>query len=1356
MKGLLLALCLVLLGGVSLIAQTGGEGTITGVVKDMTGAVIPGATVTATNAATNVSTTRTSSSSGDFSIAPLPPGMYSLQVSSTGFKTLRQSNLQVDALGALGFNAILETGATSETVEVTTAPPVLDTTNATMGLVIENSTYAALPLQMNNAQRDATAFASLAPGAQAGTRVPIVGGTGNYLGQLYLDGMPAETINQQGDNRLVSQGVDLDAVDQFQVVTSTPPAEYSGAGALNFTMKSGGSRYHGQVSDYVRNTSFDAWSFTNKWSTKPGINPATGTVYLCSASPTTQTVGSTTYQIAARAGCQSKPAEHQNELSVTFGGHVPHTANKLFFFVAYDKYHSRRGVNPVTLTVPTTLMDGGDFTELNGNVGSGFTGVAGDPSAGGSNPAKIFDPTSNKCTGSVCTRTPFQGLKNGIPTYNVIPSSYLSPITTKMASFLPAPTNPSSLTGNWVGGVPSGFDNNVQDYRVDFDLSAKQRISTIGAIGAVHYLNNYNNGGSGAGAYGVLPLPYTAGTVANIFPRVFDVEDTYTINDKIINQAKYSVTRFAQPQIAATDGMKQYQPSAFGITNVPAGQASSEFPGVSFGQNGANSTTLTGWTQQGNAASTQTVTPTTYAVLDNLQWLKGKHSLTLGFTYEWEEINTSAPVGPSGLVELPFNSNSTAQYAGNSSSLSSSSGNSYASFLLGAVGGVNASSGPSLQLQPVSEVGGRYRLAAPYISDNWKVNSKLTLDLGLRWDYFSPFHEVKDRWSFLNPTLTNGATGTPGELQFAGNYGGSGVSCNCKTPVQTYWKNWGPRIGLVYAADDKTIFRFGIARVFSQAGGVGGRGGNAGGTGQTGFNISANAGPESTTGLSAGPSFYLNNGPALTAKGLANTDLFGKGFVFPNNPSQNAAAQLLQSGNYLNGTTPTSVQSPGGVSFADFYLSGRAPEFTFFNAGIERSITKDMTISVNYVGDQSHFLSTGGNARGFWANQLNPVYLAALGGVADSTGTRPILNAAATSANIAKAQTVMAGLNVPAFYQTAANANPNSSSLTLAQGLVAFPQYSGVTDLWGSNVANITYHSLQIVLLQRMSHGLSFNVNYTYSKNIGDDGTFRSGFDIPGAAISGGGKNWHQDRIDRSWTTVSAPEVFHAFGVYELPFGKNKMGSNSWLARNLAGGWQISGIYTYGSGTPIAVTSSLCSATSFPLQGQCMPDTVPGTTNARINGSYGTGPNGTTACNIGIGLGCSARKYVDVNKFKLPANISPFQPVNTANQPIYLIGNAPRTAAYGLRNPGNQNLDTSLHRSFPLPHEIGTFVFEVDCLNTWNKVQFSGPSANWNPTFTYVNGVPTIASAAGQGSFGQIGGISNSPRDFQFAGHINF
>jgi Carboxypeptidase regulatory-like domain/TonB dependent receptor len=1323
----LFTLLAILVTPLTLKAQTAGEGTITGTVTDSTGGAIPNATITATNVATNSSTTRTTTGSGTYVLAPLLPGNYTVTVAVKGFKTLTQQNLDVVALGVLGFNPVMTIGEATETVIVTAAPPMLDTENATVGMVMENSTYSNLPLQMSaQTQRDPTAFAALAPGAQAGTRLPIIGGSNNFLGQLYLDGMPAETINQQGDNRPVSLALSVDAVDQFQVVTSTPPAEYQGAGAANFTMKSGGQKYHGQVSDFVRNTAFDNWSFVNKWLPRPGINPATGVIYpACSAASSTATISGQTVTYAPRAGCLQKPAEHTNELSLSFGGRVPHTAGKLFFFVAYDKFHSRLANTPASYTIPTTLEQAGDFTELNGGAGNGLTGI------GSNNPALIFDPTTNACVGTVCTRQPLQAVKNGVLTNNVIPSGYLSPISLKMASFMPAPSNPAVLTNNYVGSLPRGWDNHLTDYRLDWDVSSRQRISTVGAIGKQTYLQNYSTN---------LPLPYVTGTIAVIFPRFFDVEDSFTINSHLTNQLKYGFTRFPQPQFNATEGQSQYFPSAMGITNPAPGGASTEFPTASFGTNGATGlnagqagSQFSAWGNSGAANSTQTVTPSTYSVVDNVLWVKGRHNFTFGFTYLWEQANSSAPVGYSGEIGLPFSNNSTAQYAANSNTLSSTSGLSYASFLLGAVGQTTQG------LTPVSELGGRYREASPYAEDSWKVTPKLTVDLGIRWDYYSPYHEVKDRWTFLNPNITNPATNSPGMLQFAGSYGGTGVSCGCHTPVQTNWKNFGPRVGIAYQLDDKTVIRAGLATVFSAAGGVGGRSGNFNGTGQLGFNTQAVSATEQVSGLSAGPSYYLNNGPTWISKGLSNTAMFN-GAAYPANPTPGLAAQELSTGNYVTSTNTLATAS--SVSFADFYVSGRAPEFTFWNFGFERVITKDMTLAVNYAGDESHFLNTGSNVRGYWANQLDPAYLVSLGGLL-GTGGATLLSSPASPANVAIAKAALPSLNIPAFYTAAGTTFPTASALTIAQGLVAFPQYSGVSDLWGANVGNFSYHSAQMTLQQRMAHGLTFNVNYTYSKNIGDDGNFRSGFNIPGAALSNGSggsstKSWHQDRIERSWNAASLPSTLHAFGVWQLPFGKGHIGDSSSLVRAVAGGWQFSSIYTYQSGSPMAVTSSACASTNFPLQGQCMPDVTPGATNARINGSYGSGPNGRSACNLALPAGCKAVQYIDPAKFQLPTKIQ----TTNANAFIYLIGNAPRTQPINLRNPGTQNLDASLRRSFPLWKDWGALVFEADCLNVWNKVTMPAPSASWN---------------SGSATFGTLGTtIANTPRDWQFAGHINF
>lgn len=1299
-------------------AQTAGEGALQGTVADSSGAVIPNATITATNDATGIAKKQNATSAGYYNISPLQPGTYTVQVVAPGFKTQLQSNVVVNALQTRVFNPVLSVGEETQTVTVTAAPPVLNTADATLGLTVENETYTNLPLQMNGSQqRDPTAFGTLTPGAQSGTRMPVIGGTGNMLGQLYLDGMPATTVNQQGDNRLVSLTMSVEAVDQFQVLTSTPPAEYMGAGSMNFTMKSGGLQYHGQISNYIRNTSFDAWSFTAK------------------AATTKNAAGAT---IAA-----PKPVEHQNEFSASFGGLVPKTGKRLFFFVAYDKYHLRKGATYALYTVPTQAMLTGDFTELNGGVGSG--GVSGTSTS--TNKPIIYDPTSNSCTGNACTRLPFHTTKNGVDSYNVIPSNMISPIAKAMAASMPTPSNTSSLTSNYLGGNPSGYDNHLVDWRVDYDLSSRQRISSIGTMGAVHYLNNFSSGSttinSVAVGYGYLPLPYVAGTYANIFPKNYILEHIYTVGPNLVNQLKYSFTRFIQPQKNATDGISKYYPSAMGITNLPAGQASTEFPGAAFAPTTNFSTAQTGWTTNASGSSTQNVTPNNYALTDNVQWLKGKHSFTFGFTYQWEQINNAAPDTYSSYLSMNYSAYSTANFTANSNALSAASGYSFASYMLGAVAGYLNGPGysGSLALQPLSEVGGRYHPFAPYVRDSYKVSPKLTVELGLRWDYLPPYHEVKDRWTFLNPNLTNPLTGTAGLLQFAGNWGGSGVSCLCRTPVQTYWKNWGPRIGIAYEINPKTILRTGFATVYSQGGGVGGRAGAAVGTGSIGFNMTATSPTESGSGSSAGPSYYLNNSTGFSTLGLANTSLFGSGYSYPSAPTPGVAAQELNTGYYVSSTTGKMV-SASSVSYADPYFAGRAPEIILYNLGFERSLTPDLTLGVNFAGNESHFVinygTTGSNARGKWTNQVDPKYLAVLGAVKDSTNTKPILNAAATAANAAIVASYFPSAPTPSFF-TAAGAV--SSSATIAQMLTAFPQYSAVSDTWG-NVGNFNYNSLQITLNQRMHKGLTYNINYTFSKNVGDDGTYRSGFDIPASAISGGTRAYKQNRIDRSWTAISVPHSIHAYGVYKLPFGKNQIGSNSTLVRMLAGGWQFSGIYTYSSGMPMAVTWSGATSTTQPGQGTAMPDRNSAFTGpARINGKFGHGPKGYNTCNLGInpvgGSGCTAIKYVDSTAFSTPTNIS-----TVSGSPQYLIGNAPRTAPYSLRNPYTWDVDAGLRRSIPL-HRGMEFVFQADCINVWNHVTFSSPSASW---------------ASGSSTFGTITSISSSPgpRDWQFAGHLSF
>ena len=252
------------------MAQTGGDGAIQGVVTDKTGASVPHATVTATNMGSSVKTTRVTTDAGLYNLTSLIPGTYTVVVTANGFQKFQQENVTVTALSTIGLNISLVVGSQSEEVTVSTAPPALDTANATLGGSIESKEYMSLPLLVSgNQQRDITQFSNLLPGAQLNPagRSSIIGGTQARLGEEYLDGVPLTTISQQGDNRPIFNAVPMEAISEVQVVTSGFSAEYQGIGLENYTLKPGGNQYHGTVADFIRNTVFDTWGFAAPWAT---------------------------------------------------------------------------------------------------------------------------------------------------------------------------------------------------------------------------------------------------------------------------------------------------------------------------------------------------------------------------------------------------------------------------------------------------------------------------------------------------------------------------------------------------------------------------------------------------------------------------------------------------------------------------------------------------------------------------------------------------------------------------------------------------------------------------------------------------------------------------------------------------------------------------------------------------------------------------------------------------------------------------------------------------------------------------------------------------------------------------------
>ncbi|HEV2136131.1 MAG TPA: hypothetical protein VGR47_17975 [Terracidiphilus sp.] len=334
------------------------------------------------------------------------------------------------------------------------------------------------------------------------------------------------------------------------------------------------------------------------------------------------------------------------------------------------------------------------------------------------------------------------------------------------------------------------------------------------------------------------------------------------------------------------------------------------------------------------------------------------------------------------------------------------------------------------------------------------------------------------------------------------------------------------------------------------------------------------------------------------------------------------------------------------------------------------------------------------------------------------------------------------GIQLPsyAWYQAAAAVNKNA---TIAHMLTWMPQFSSTSDTWGA-VANSNYHALQLSLVKRTAHGSSITVNYTFAKNMDDAGTARSGYAIPASATADG-RAWAPDRIDYSRSVNDQPHNLQVFGTYALPFGKGGYGADNKFVRAFAGGWKLSGISSYWSGLPLAITAGCTSYQNY-LQGQCMPDVNPNFHgSARVNGGWGHGVTAATLGKVSYLNGYLSDTTPGngvpngTTKVACASSSGPFCNVNN-----FMIGNAGRTGAYNLRGPGYYRLNMAVRRTFPIT-ERANFIFGVDCANVTNSVLFGNNAQN-----------NQIQASVNNAAFGTVGFASADSRAFQFSGRLEF
>ncbi len=1295
-------------------AQIGATATIQGTVTDSAGALIAGANVTAQNLATGVKFTRSADKAGFYVLSPLDPGDYTVIITATGFESLVRKNIHVDGMQVLGLNLTLQVGAASTTVTVTDAPPPLETENATLGVAMEYDAYQSLPLEMGGAngistdQRRATDMAILMPGVTNNetknneSDEPMVVNGNSQSTVMYIEGVPLESASVSGDPRYIWSAISVEAVDQFQLKTTAYSAAYQGLGVENFTIKSGTNKIHGSVYDVMRNTAFDAAGFI------PALYP-------------------TNYPNAALAGTYYKPPEHMNEYGLSIGG--PIWKNKIFLFANYMGFRFSTLTKPQAQTIPTAAELCGDFSATAIN---------------------IYDPTSQAYSGGVYSRTQFGTtaspneqyalnssgvcVDQGTKAANVIPQGEISPVATYMQKYWAGVQYlNTNLTNNYMGSYNWGLNNWSTTERLDVDLSEKHHLSVIMAAGRQGLI-----GLAGSQTTNVGPMPYFYAKPYAPITRVAIFEDTFVIKPTLVNQFKYGAAQYHSPHTNPSTENPAFAATAanIGFTPTATGQVATSFPIVKFTGSDAPA-------QWGPNTGADDQNTNSYTFTDNLQWVKGKHALTFGGQFEFLEFNDLYAVGGSTPLTLNYAVGETASVSGSSgaagttNTATTGAGFPYASFLIGAVDSASYTEyAPNAQ-----ETGARYHPFAIYVNDDWKATGKLTINAGLRWDSMPPVREAQNRMSFLNPTGANPYTGiSNGTLQFAG----SGTdSCNCSTPMNTYYGDWGPRLGFAYAVNSKTVIRGAYGIYYAHGGGTSG-GANAilpdSKTMLQGFSAT----PSPATPGASLPAFYLNgasgfSGYSGTVNSLANApynqNFGGVGYT--------VAAPGTTTINPGYGTYYSSASvSPNNISttlaYLDPQLGGRTPTFEGWSFGFQRLVTKDLTATVSYVGNEGHHLLPSGAARGYWSNQLDPKYLA--------LGSTILGGAASTYLSSLPG----GALPYPTFNNGGTSANGSGK---VSQALLAFPQYKGITDEVDS-VGNSNYNSLQVVLNQRLAHGLSFMMSYTFSRTIDDIGTFRTGYAIPAGALANNPtRSVPIDRIERSLSTQDQRQNLVGTTTYDLPFGKGHIGGGNPVVSNIVGGWRFSGIISYVSGNPLAITSSACGNAAG--QGTCMPayNTAYFSASAkgnaaRMNGKWGQGATRTTLPTI---------QYINPAAFLQTTSATLVNPNCTAGTTPctgMVLGDVARTAPYDLHGPSNYDIDGSIRRTFNLWKDGRVkFVFDASVFNAVNHVWFGSPAATADGT---IGSSVTSSTAASDTTLGTIAGQANNARQFQFAGHFNF
>ncbi len=871
-------------------------GSILGSIKDTSGAFIPGARVTLTNEDTALAETTTSGASGEYTFSPVKIGHYAVSAEFKGFERVEHTQVTVDVQQRVVVDFTLPPGQMTETVMVTGEPPTLQTQDASVGQVIGARTINNLPLN----GRNFTFLAQLAAGVTQGqedTRGLGASGSFSANGQrpaqnnYLLDGIDNNTnlvdfLN--GTSFAVRPPVD--AIGEFKVQTDNYSAEFGrSAGAiLNATIKSGTNQFHGNAWEFLRNDALDAANFFEN------------------------------------SGGIPKGEYRQNQFGFTVGG--PIKRDKTFFFGDYEGTRIRQASNSIN-TVPTSLERSSGYTNLSELLTQGGTrtDVLGQTSALG----QVFDPSTTRpvvcgvpdtvtgitvpCSGMPAgsqlgfVRSPFVG--------NILPASRLDPNAIKLLNLYPAP-NGAGLFNNYATNPVLKNDVNQFDIRVDQNFSDKDSI-----FGRVSYSDNpafFPGPFPGVADGGSFSQGYQTATSINAA-----LSETHLFSPTFVNEVRLGFNRIATSRLqpnADTLGI----PAQFGIQGIPQVPLNGGLGGI----------TITGLNRLGsNNYLPSSEYSNTYQFTDNLTKQLGRHSLKAGFQYQRLRFSILQPPQGRGAFSFSGLYTEVPTNTGGNTGLAQMLLTPIPATVPGAadyVGGAD-----QVQASNIANTDQKHNYNGLYFQDDFHVSSKLTVNLGLRWEYFGQLIELYGAQSnFLpsgsaNPSeflITNQRCQTPLSPDFVAAVKTDNINIVCSgTPGlgHSQLTNFSPRVGFAYQLTPKLVVRGGYGIFYG------------------GFENSV---VETYVDF---PFQYSLTYPNLT----------------PNAPITYPNGQIgtLETGTSAIPLTSAAVE-PAGVSFTGEDYHMKTPYTQGYNFTLQYQLTQNDTVQAAYVGNTVRHLGIYTNA----------------------------------------------------------------------------------------------------------------------------------------------------------------------------------------------------------------------------------------------------------------------------------------------------------------------------------------------------------------------------------------------------------